>query len=132
MAADATRPNRWRAAVVRDPDEAHRTSTPLELLFDLAIVVAVAQAAHSLETLLIEQRYADALIGYGMVFTAVWWAWMNFTWFGTAHDSDDLVYRLLTFVQISGALVLAAGVPAGMEERDFGMIVVGYVLMRVA
>ena len=36
---------------------------------------------------------------------------MNFTWFASAYDTDDVPYRLLTFVQIAGVLVLAAGVP---------------------
>jgi low temperature requirement protein LtrA len=122
----------WRAAVVRDPNEEHRVATPLELFFDLAIVVAVSQAAHSLETLLVEHHYGDALFGFGPVFVALWWAWMNFTWFATAHDADDIPYRVLTFVQISGALVMAAGIPAAMEQHDFGVLTIGYVIMRVA
>jgi hypothetical protein len=32
----------------RDPDEDHRTSTPLELLYDLTIVVALGTAADQL------------------------------------------------------------------------------------
>jgi low temperature requirement protein LtrA len=32
----------------RDPDEEHRSSTPLELLFDLTFVIAVAQAGTQL------------------------------------------------------------------------------------
>ena len=47
-----------------------------------------------------------------MVFFAIWWAWMNFTWFASAYDNDDVPYRLLTFVQIAGVLILAAGVAA--------------------
>ncbi|MEU1167315.1 low temperature requirement protein A, partial [Streptomyces sp. NPDC005921] len=34
--------------VRRDPGEAHRAATPLELLFDLCFVVAVAQAGDRL------------------------------------------------------------------------------------
>ena len=35
----------WRRPMTgRDRDEEHRASTPLELLFDLCFVVAVAQA----------------------------------------------------------------------------------------
>lgn len=122
----------WHRAIVRDPNEGHRASTPLELFFDLCIVVAVSLAAHELESLLVEHRYANALIGFGTGFVALWWAWMNFTWFATAHDADDIPYRILTFVQISGGLVIAAGLPAAMAERDFGVVVIGYVMMRVA
>jgi low temperature requirement protein LtrA len=53
----------------------------------------------------------DGVLGYAMVFFAIWWAWMNFTWFASAYDTDDIPYRLTTLVQIAGALILAAGVP---------------------
>jgi low temperature requirement protein LtrA len=44
----------------------------------------------------------------------------------------DIAYRLTTLVQISGALVFAAGVPRAMDERDFAVITLGYVMMRLA
>ena len=46
------RPDRpWHVPMTgRDPAEAHRASTPLELLFDLCFVVAVAQAAPARST----------------------------------------------------------------------------------
>ncbi len=52
---------------------------------------------------------------------------MNFTWFASAYDTDDVQYRLLTFVQIAGVLVVAAGVPAAFNEQDFTTMVVGYI-----
>jgi low temperature requirement protein LtrA len=66
-----------------------------------------------------------------MVFFAIWWAWMNFTWFASAYDTDDDVYRITTFVQIAGALVLAAGVGPAFEG-DFLVVTIGYVIMRLA
>ena len=116
----------------RDPEEAHRASTPLELLFDLSFVVAVSQAAAQLHHSLTAGHIGAGLLGYAMVFFAIWWAWMNFTWFASAYDTDDMPYRLLTLVQIAGGLVLAAGVPSAFERYDFGTITAGYVLMRVA
>ena len=52
-----------------------------------------------------------------MVFFAIWWAWMNFTWFASAYDTDDVPYRLLTLVQMAGVLVLAAGVPRPSSDQ---------------
>jgi low temperature requirement protein LtrA len=72
------------------------------------------------------------VLGYLMVFFAVWWAWMNFTWFASAHDTDDVLYRVTTMVQIGGALILAAGVPRAFDHRDFGVVTLGYVVMRLA
>ncbi len=43
-----------------------------------------------------------------------------------------MAYRLLTFVQIVGVLILAAGVPAAFAHGEFATITVGYVVMRVA
>ncbi|WP_285487761.1 low temperature requirement protein A [Amycolatopsis taiwanensis] len=116
----------------RDPSEAHRVSTPLELLFDLCFVVAVAQAAGQWHHALADGRVLAGLVGYASVFFAIWWAWMNFTWFASAYDTDDVPYRLLTLVQMGGVLVLAAGVPAAFSHGDFTIVVVGYVIMRLA
>ncbi|SIM95731.1 Probable low temperature requirement protein A [Mycobacteroides abscessus subsp. abscessus] len=57
---------------------------------------------------------------------------MNFTWFASAFDTDDWLYRLTTLVQMAGALTIAAGVERAMTQADFGIVIGGYVLMRVA
>jgi low temperature requirement protein LtrA len=117
-------------AVVRDRDEPHRGSTPLELFFDLVFVVAVGRAADALHDELIAGRVAHGLFGFTAVFFAVWWAWMNYTWFASAHDSDDVAHRLLTFVQMAGALVLASGVSRAVQNDDYVLTTVGFVIMR--
>jgi low temperature requirement protein LtrA len=122
----------YRSMRARRPDEHHRASTPLELLFDLCFVVAVAQAAVELHHAIAENHLGTGLIGYLTVFFAIWWAWMNFTWFATAFDTDDVPYRLTTLVQIAGGLVLAAGVSSAFERADFTVITFGYVIMRLA
>jgi low temperature requirement protein LtrA len=55
---------------------------------------------------------------------------MNYTWFASAYDNDDVVFRLLTFVEISGALIIAAGVPRAFDTLDFDIIYAGYLVMR--
>ena len=117
--------------VGREHSSRHRASTNLELLFDLTFVVAVAQAAHALAEHLTEGRVGAGLEGYLSVFFALWWAWVNFTWFASAFDTDDVPYRLLTLLQMSGVLVLAAGVPNAFDG-EFTAVTVGYVVMRVA
>jgi len=118
--------------MARRPDEEHRTATVLELFFDLCFVVAVAQAAAGLHHQVTDDHIGEGVLGYALVFFAIWWAWMNFSWFASAYDTDDIPYRLTTLVQIAGALILAAGVPRAMDGRDFGVITFGYVVMRLA
>ncbi|MET7950949.1 low temperature requirement protein A [Micromonospora sp. NPDC005324] len=113
-------------------DEPHRAATPLELFFDLCFVVAVAQAAGNLHHAVSEDQIGHALARYLMVFFAIWWSWMNFTWFASAYDTDDDLYRITTLVQIAGALIIAAGVPAAFTDGDFSVITYGYVVMRLA
>jgi hypothetical protein len=62
-----------------------RASTWLELFFDLCFVVAVAQAALPLHHDISEDHVAHGIRSYLMVFFAIWWAWMNFTWFASAY-----------------------------------------------
>ncbi|WP_285035269.1 low temperature requirement protein A [Plantibacter sp. ME-Dv--P-095] len=116
----------------RDPGEGHRVASPLELLFDLVFVVAVSQASQNLHHGIVEGHAAETTISYAMIFFAIWWAWMNFTWFASAFDTDDWLYRLTTIVQMAGVLVLAAGVHDAMVEGDWAIITVGYVIMRLA
>ncbi|QUW84934.1 low temperature requirement protein A [Streptomyces mirabilis] len=116
----------------RRTDEAYRSSTPLELFFDLCFVAAVAQAASHLHHDLSGGHLGHAVGNYLWVFFAIWWAWGNFTWFASAYDNDDDAYRLLTMVQIAGALTLAAGVPRAFESGDYLVITLGYVILRLA
>lgn len=117
--------------MIRDPAEEHRASTPLELFFDLTYVVAVGRAATALHHQLAEGHIAVGLIGFGTMFFAIWWGWMNYTWFASAHDSDDIAHRLLTLVQITGVLIFAAGVTRAAEHQDFAIVVLGFFVMRV-
>lgn len=124
----------WRQPLTgRDPAEEHRAVTPLELFFDLCFVVAVAAAAAAFHHELSANHLGSGLLDYLIVFFAIWWAWVNYSWFASAYDTGDVVFRLATFVIMTGVLVLAAGVPAVTEaEPDFTLAVAGYAIMRLA
>jgi low temperature requirement protein LtrA len=117
---------------VRDTGEAHRVSTPLELFFDLCFVVAVSQVAAELHHAVSAGHAHTAVVSYFAAFFAIWWAWMNFTWFASAYDVDDVPYRIAVLVQITGSLVLAAGVPRAFEHQDFTLVAAGYTIARAA
>lgn len=120
-----------RQMLPRSANESHRVATPLELLFDLVFVVAISVAGMQLHHGLAEAHFAQIIPLYFMVFFAIWWAWMNFTWFASAYDNDDVLYRIITFVQIIGSLVIAAGIPQVFKSHDFSVMILGYIIMRV-
>ncbi|RHW26569.1 low temperature requirement protein A [Nocardioides immobilis] len=116
----------------RDPEEEGRSASTLELFFDLVFVVAVSVAAGSLHHQLTHGHVVDGVTSYLLVFFAIWWAWMNFTWFASAFDTDDWLYRVLTVLQMGGVLLLAAGVREAFEGGELVLVTLGYVVMRVA
>jgi low temperature requirement protein LtrA len=122
----------------RDRHEAHRVATPLELLFDLTFVVSFGLAASQLAHTLAEGHYATGLFGFGFASFGICWAWINFSWFASAYDTDDWIFRVVTMVQMIGVLVFAIGLPRMFASIDHGerldnsVMVLGYVIMRVA
>jgi low temperature requirement protein LtrA len=122
----------------RDTAESHRAATPLELLFDLTFVVAFGIAADELAHYVAEDHLEAGLAGFAFATFAITWAWVNFSWFASAYDTDDWVYRLTTMVQMVGVIILALGLPTMFESIDEGhtvdnrVMVAGYVVMRVA
>ncbi|MCU1406680.1 MAG: low temperature requirement protein [Glaciihabitans sp.] len=115
----------------RDSTEAHRVSSPLELLFDLTFVAAIATITVQLAHGIAEGHTSEVIGPFLMVFFAIWWAWMNFTWFASAYDTDDVQYRITTMVQMAGVLVLAAGVPSAFNDGNFAAVTIGYAIMRI-
>ncbi|MGA9493384.1 MAG: low temperature requirement protein A [Mycobacterium sp.] len=130
--------HRLRRMSGRDPHEPHRAATPLELLFDLTFVIAFGVAASQLAHMLASGHVGVGLAGFSFATFAVSWAWINFSWFASAYDTDDWVYRLTTMLQMVGVLVLALGIPqvftsiADGAHVDNRVLVAGYVVMRVA
>jgi len=122
----------------RDASEPHRTATPLELLFDLTFVAAFGVAGNAFASSI---AHGDVLAGVGafaFAMVAIVWAWINYSWFASAFDTDDWLFRLLTMVQMAGVVVLAIGLPAMFASLERGqpvqneVMVAGYVVMRVA
>jgi low temperature requirement protein LtrA len=127
-------PKRYKALqrmTGRSPHESHRVATTLELFFDLIFVVAIAFAGAQLHHAITENHISHGVLSYLMVFFAIWCAWMNFTWFASSFDTDDVPYRVAVFVQMAGALIIAAGVPTAFEG-NWVLLTVGYVVMRLA
>jgi low temperature requirement protein LtrA len=131
-------PHRRRRFRGRDPEEPHRTATPLELLYDLTIVVAFGTAADELAHYIAQDHVGAGVGGFAFAVFAVTWAWLQYSWFASAYDTDDWVFRLATMVQMAGVIVLSLGLPqmfASIDHGDTldnGVMVAGYVVMRVS
>ncbi|PRB09228.1 low temperature requirement protein A [Microbacterium sp. MYb62] len=122
----------------RDATEAHRAATPLELLFDLTFVAAFGVAGNELASAIAHGDFVAGIGGFCFAMVAIVWAWINYSWFASAFDTDDWLFRVLTMVQMAGVVVLAIGLPPMFASLEQGqpvaneVMVAGYVVMRVA
>lgn len=116
----------------RDPNEPHRVASTLELFFDLVFVIAVSTLSSVAHHNIDHMPPWQAAVMYLLAFEFIWWAWTNVTWFASSFGADDWLYRVLTFLQMIGVLVLAAGIDPLFTHMDTRLSALGYVIMRLA
>ena len=137
-ALEYLRPHGLQRMLGRNPHDRHRVTTPLELLFDLTFVVGFSLAADQLAHSIAAGHIGTAIGGFAFVVLSVCWAWINYTWFTSAFDTDDWLQRVLTMVQMIGSIVLALGIApvfASIDEGrpfDYRVVAAGYVIMRAS
>ena len=108
-------------SLVRPPDlqtGEDRTASRLELFFDLAFVLVVAELAIELRE---DVTLAGALRFAGL-FATVWWAWVSSTLYANRFDHDDVLYRLYKLASMGAVIGLAASATEATGER-FGIFV---------
>ncbi|MDO4874187.1 MAG: low temperature requirement protein A [Candidatus Gracilibacteria bacterium] len=95
-------------------------------------VVVMSAIVHGLYHLLVEHQVFFGIGSFIFVFFTIWWSWMNYTWFSSVYDNDDVIFRILTFFQIFGLLVFTAGIASTMTENpNFAPEFIGFIIMRV-
>ncbi|MEM7048476.1 MAG: low temperature requirement protein A [Acidobacteriota bacterium] len=118
--------------VVRGVEEDHRAATPLELFYDLVYVVAIASLAAQFHHKISDGEHVGyAILMYLWIFWCIWWPWNTYTWFASGYDTDDAQFRLASFVQMVGAIIIAVGVESAFKKEEFLVMMVGYVVMRL-
>jgi low temperature requirement protein LtrA len=124
------RAQRWHVPMRgRDPEEEHRAATPLELFFDLCIVVAVAQAgiARGLSISL-----ATLALGSFLLIGAMWWAYFkhNAAEEGALRETnrEAFIWGYGHYVVFAAAAAVGAGLQVAAdlthEEAALGPVAV--------
>lgn len=96
-------------ALVRPPTlrtSETRSATRLELFFDLAYVLAVAELAN----LLIAHHDWGGVGRFAGLFLLVFLSWVGFTLYANRFDTDDIVFRLAKFAATAAILGCAASI----------------------
>ena len=81
-----------------------RTASWLELFFDLAFVLVIAELAGALRG----DVTLHGVAVFAGLFSAVWWSWVSSTLYANRFDHDDVVYRLYKLTAMLAVIGLAA------------------------
>ena len=107
--------------------ESARKVTWLELFFDLIFVAAVSQVAEPLR----HEYTVDGLIRFVPLFLLIWLAWTGHTAYSTRFDTDDVVQRGLTLVQMFTVAVMAANAREALDSTDSAGFAAAYAVVRL-
>src|SRR6516162_8538882 len=117
----------WQPPRPRGEQPRERVVGPLELFYDLAVVVLVAQAARHLAGHLTWRGLGE----FAAVFTLVWIAWANGSLHHELHGHDDVRARSTFLVQILLLVAMGAFIPEAGGARGAAFAVAVAALFAV-
>jgi low temperature requirement protein LtrA len=117
----------WQPPRPHGEQPRERVVGPLELFYDLAVVVLVAQAAHRLAGHLTWRGLGE----FTVVFTLVWIAWANGSLHHDLHGHDDARARSTFLLQILVLAAMGAFIPQAGGARGAAFAVTAAVLFAV-
>ena len=117
----------WQPPRAHGEQPPERTVGPLELFYDLPVVVLVAQAAHRLAGHLTWPGLGQ----FAVVFTLVWIAWANGSLHHELHGREDVRARSTFLLQILVLVAMGAFIPEAGGARGAAFAVAAGVLFGV-
>ncbi|MDP9401188.1 MAG: low temperature requirement protein A [Actinomycetota bacterium] len=96
------------AGLLRRPglrtEEENRSASWLELFFDLAFVLVVAELASALG----KDLSLKGVLTFAALFAVTWWSWASSTLYANRFDTDDLPFRVLKLLGMLAVIGFAA------------------------
>jgi low temperature requirement protein LtrA len=100
-------------------DREERRTSWLELFFDLVFAGAVGQLAGALQ----DHPGLGNLARFMMLFTPIWWLWVQLTFYADRHESEDTAHRLSFLAAILLCVGLAASAPRALAGSTSGFVI---------
>ena len=102
-----------------------RPASWLELFFDLVFAGAIGQLAGALQ----DHPALGTLTRFAMLFTPIWWLWVQFTFYADRHESDDAAHRVAFMSAMALCVGLAASGPRALSGHTTAFTV-AVILLR--
>ncbi|HEX6218581.1 MAG TPA: low temperature requirement protein A [Sphingomicrobium sp.] len=103
-------------SLLRIGHQADHRVQPMELFFDLVFVFAIIQLSHYL----LDHLSIAGALQTGVMFLAVWWAWMYTAWATNWLDAERAPVRLVLAAVMLASLVLAACMKEAFGDYGLG------------
>jgi low temperature requirement protein LtrA len=117
------------APLIRPPElrvREERSASRLELFFDLAYVLVIAELAASFGT----RPDWPGAVTFGGLFTVTWWSWVTTTLYTNRFDTNDVIYRLAKLGGTAAVIGMAASAQEATTTRSVPFTV-SYLLTRL-
>src|SRR5207247_3782930 len=72
----------------------------------------------------------SGLVRFPPLFVLIWWAWTGHSVFSTRFDTDDVVQRALTLVQMFAVAAMAANAKDALDSRSSAGFAAAYAAVR--
>jgi low temperature requirement protein LtrA len=106
-------------------DREERRASWLELFFDLAFAGAVGQLAGALQ----DHPSLGSLARFLMLFTPIWWLWVQLSFYADRHESEDAAHRTAFLTAILLCVALGASAPRALSGDTTGFVI-AFTLIR--
>ncbi len=108
----------WQRPRLRTDEEEgrERRVSSLELFYDLVFVVVISE----LTSYLAHDVSLGGVLGFVLLFIAVWWVWIGGTFYTERFETQDLSYRAFTFLDMLPIAAMAVFARGGLGETSAG------------
>lgn len=94
-------------------------STWLQLFFDLVYVAILIELGNRLS----QDLSVEGLVAFALIFTPVWWSWLEFVDYGRRYPVDDIGQRILTVLYMALMLLLAFEIHSMVSSASFAFLI---------
>ena len=115
-------PGHLARPALRTADGHHRDdrrASWLELFFDLAFAGAVGQLAGAFQS----HPGLGTLARFAMLFTPIWWLWVQLSFYADRHETDDAAHRISFLTAILLCVGLAASASRALSGGTTGFVI---------
>jgi low temperature requirement protein LtrA len=103
-----------------------RSASRLELFFDLAFVLVVAEIA----SVLSKDLSGHGALLFAGLYMVIWWSWASPTLYANRFDTDDVVFRVTKLASMLAVIGLAAAASDATGKRVVAFVAC-YVIVRL-